>query len=199
MLFTEEEIRILYDQVIQAYNERPKMLMSDIIDEFLSGYSEETVKYLTGEIIGMMSASISGGINPNFKLSEFEINTNKLYEEFISSDNIEALSLAIKNLKAQIDYFKQHRIEANLVMPLEDFEMLNIELNDLEYGLGHWKDIKAFIVSSSNKQVDIQKGLKLDKQSLSTFFYMLDKLGFIEKETLKNRVYIKKITDKGNT
>ena len=59
------------------------------------------------------------------------------------------------------------------------------------YGLGHWVEIKKYIASSSNKQVDIQKGLALDKQNSSTFFYMMDKLGFVKKETLKNRVYIK--------
>lgn len=191
MEFVEDDIRMLYNQIIQAYNNHPKKLMGDIIDEFLSGYCEEASKYLSEKIIGMMNSSISGGIDPDFKLSEFEKDTNNLYEEFISSDNIETLFISIKKLKAQIDHFKQHRIKENLVMPIRDFESLYTELNALEYGLSHWVEIKEYIATKNNKQMDIQKGLGLDKQSLSTFFYMMDRLGFVKKETLKNRVYIK--------
>jgi len=192
---TREEAKAIYYKVIQKYKDNPGMLMGDIVDEFLSGYSKEAAEYLNGEIIRMMSAFLGERIDPNFKLSEFEIATNKLYEEFISSDSIETLSLSIKNLQSQIDHFKQHQTEESLVMSIKDFEGLNIELNALKYGLSHWIEIKKYIASSSNKQVDIQKGLSLNKQDLSTFFYMMDKLGFVKKETLKNRVYIKIIKD----
>ncbi len=103
-------------------------------------------------------------------ISNFETETNNLYKEFISSDSIKSLSNSIKKLKQKIDYFKENRGKEKIVMPIRDFEALSLELDHLDYGLSHWNDIKEFIISSSNKQVDIQKGLDLDKQKLSTFF-----------------------------
>ncbi len=195
----KEEIEVLYQKIIQEYEDNPNMLMGEAFDKCLSTYNDEVAKKLIGIFISMMSDTMGGRSDYVHELSNFEIEVNNLYSEFLLSDSIQSLSYAIKNLKQKLDYFKQNREEERLVMPIRDFGRLGSELNQLEYGLSHWGDIKEFIISSSNKQVDIQKGLDLDKQKLSTFFYMLDKLGFIEKETLKNRVYIKKITDKGNT
>ena len=193
----KEEIEILYQKIIQEYKDNSNMLMREASDKCLATYNDDVAKELNGIFISMMSDSMGGRSDYDYELSDFEIETNNLYEAFISSHSIESLSYSIKKLKQKIDYFKQKNSNIQLVMPIRDFESLSYELDCLGYGLSHWADIKEFIASSSNKQVDIQKGLELDKQKLSTFFYMMDKLGFVEKETLKNRVYIKNIIDKG--
>lgn len=195
----KEEIEILYQKVLQEYKDNSNMLMREALDKCLATYNDNVAKELNGIFISMMSDTMGGRSDYVYELSNFEIEINILYKKFISSHNIESLSYSIKKLKQKIYYFKQNGRKESLVMPIRDFESLSYELDCLGYGLSHWIDIKEFIVLSSNKQVDIQKGLELDKQKLSTFFYMMDKLGFVEKETLKNRVYIniKKIIDKG--
>ncbi len=194
----KEEAEILFDKAIQTYEDNPGILMREILDKYLSKYSDDEVKELKKIISELINDATGSSSGRSYDMSSFEIEVENLYKEFISSDSIESLSYSIKKLKKKFDYFKKNFKEEKLVMPISNYPSLNIEIDDLEYGLSHWNNIKKFIVSSSNKQVDIQHGLDLDKQKLSTFFYMLDKLGFIEKETLKNRVYIKKITDKGN-
>ena len=194
-MIEKEEIEALYFKMIQEYKDNPSLLMMEILDKYLSKYDDKVANEITGIIFEMMNAKLGSNREYEFELSSFEIEVDNLYKAFISSDSIESLSYSIKKLKQKIDYFIENGRKERLVMPIRDFRVLYHELDDLEYGLSHWSDIKVFILSSSNKQVDIQKGLNLDKQKLSTFFYMMDKLGFVEKETIKNRVYINNILD----
>lgn len=194
-MIEKKEVEELYNKVIQEYKDNPGALMSPIFDKYLSKYNDKEVDEINEIISELMGAKFGSHRGEKVELSYFEIEVENLYKEFISSDSIESLSRSIRNLKRKIDYFRENGRKERLVMPIRDFEMLYLELDHLEYGLSHWDDIKIFILSSSNKQVDIRKGLDLDKDKLSTFFYMMDKLGFVKKETIKNRVYINKIME----
>ena len=189
-------IEKIFQDVTSEYYEKQDEPISIKLDKYLADFDDKTADAIREEFYEILQSTITKDDGRTIEPNDFEIETNNLYEKFISSYGIESLSSSSKKLKLKIDYFKQKGREESLVMPIRDYESLSYELDCLEYGLSHWANIKEFISSSSKKQIDIQKGLNLDKQKLSTFFYMMDKLGFVEKETVKNRVYIKKITDK---
>ena len=188
----EEIAKELFPKMIQTYKDNPGMLMRESFKIHTSEYNDKEADEIWGHMVDIMNAQINpSGEHGEHEVSDFEIEVNNLYEEFLSSKSIESLSESLKKLKQIFEYFEENWREENLWMPLNDLKSIKLELDHLEYGLSHWSDIKNFIASSSNKQVDIQKGLELDKQKLSTFFYMMDKIGLVEKENIKNRVYIK--------
>ena len=53
--------------------------------------------------------------------------------------------------------------------------------------------IEEAVSNGITKQVDIYKNIDEDKSLVSSFIYAMSKYGFIEKETVKNRVIIKSI------
>ena len=186
------DIEEIFNHITTEYYNSQDEAISIKLDRYLSKFDDKTSDTIRKEFYIKLTSGLTG--NSGVSQNSFEIEMNELYKKFISSKDINDLSSSIKILKQRIEYSKDPK-NKGLVLPRNFTESFFLELDHLEYGLKHWENIKSFINTSSNKQIDIQKSLNLDKQKLSTFFYMMDKLGFVSKETIKNRVYIKNIKD----